>query len=155
MPSQDEMKTVDPGKITQQGNSSGVDYSMIGIEEEKKVVVEEKNVGTAEPVLEFAEEMPSFPGGEEELSAFMGENVKYPEIARKAGVEGKVWVQFTVGKDGRVSSIIVLKGVGAGLDEEAVRVIKLMPKWTSGKQNGVPVSVSYKMPIVFRLQGGN
>ncbi len=103
-------------------------------------------------VFKFVEEMPTFPGGQDALLTFFAQNVKYPEIARRAGVEGKVFVQFVVGKDGNVAQASIAKGIGAGCDEEAIRVTKMMPKWNPGKQNGRPVLVQVIVPIQFKLQ---
>ncbi len=100
----------------------------------------------------FVEEMPTFPGGNDALMSFFGQNIKYPEIARRAGVEGKVYIQFVVGRDGSITSAQVAKGIGAGCDEEAIRVVKLMPKWNAGKQNGRTVLVQVVVPIIFKLQ---
>jgi len=152
IPTQEEMQFKDPGKVTQEG--TGV-YSldvgdMLSVEQSNVVGTEDKTQ-EKEEVFTFAEEMPSFPGGDEELYAYIGQNIQYPEIAKKAGTEGKVIVEFTVGKDGRVSNVRVLKGIGAGCDEEAVRVIRSMPKWNPGKQNGVPVPVRITVPIQFKL----
>jgi periplasmic protein TonB len=78
--------------------------------------------------------------------------LRYPRQAVQQGIEGKVYVQFVVGRDGKVSQISVLKGIGFGCDEEAMRVVSMMPTWTAGKQGGKPVSVRYNLPISFKLQ---
>lgn len=103
-------------------------------------------------VFRYVEEMPQFPGGQDQIPSFFAANIKYPEIARRAGVEGRVFVQFVIGKDGSITQVQVAKGIGAGCDEEAIRVVKMMPKWTPGKQNGRPVLVQVVVPIQFKLQ---
>jgi protein TonB len=95
--------------------------------------------------------MPSYPGGIEELLSFIRKSIIYPEIARRAGVEGKVLIGFVVERDGSITEIKIIKGIGAGCDEEAVHVLELAGKWIPGKQNGKAVRVSMVMPFDFRL----
>lgn len=103
-------------------------------------------------VLEKAEVMPQFPGGDQAMMKFVSENVQYPEEAKEKEISGRVMVGFIVEKDGSISDVKVVKGIGGGCDEEAVRVVKAMPKWKPGKEKGKPVRVSYQMPIIFKLQ---
>jgi len=103
-------------------------------------------------VFEKVEDMPEFPGGEQAMMDFVSKNVVYPEEAINKGIAGRVFVGFIVEKDGSVSEVKVLRGIGGGCDEEAVRVVKSMPKWKPGKMKGKPVRVSYMMPIIFKLQ---
>lgn len=98
------------------------------------------------------EEMPSFPGGDNALLSFLGKNINYPQMAADAGIMGMVYVSFVVDKSGNVNNIRVLKGIGGGCDEEAIRVLKQMPKWSPGKQRGKAVNVHFNLPIKFRLQ---
>ena len=114
----------------------------------KKTVAQEEEV---KPFL-IVEQMPEFPGGAEDLMRYIQQNVKYPQMARETGITGTVFVQFVVGKDGRISDVRILRGIGGGCDEEAIRVIKSMPTWKAGKQNGVHVPVYFKMPIKFSLR---
>ena len=109
---------------------------------------------TKDTVYQIAEEMPEFPGGVEALMDFVGKNVKYPEEAKEKEISGRVFVSFVIEKDGSVSNVKVLRGIGGGCDEEAIRVIKAMPKWTPGKQKGKPVRVNYQIPINFKLDDG-
>ncbi len=97
------------------------------------------------------ETMPSFRGGEQKLFEFIGKNVVYPQEAIDAGIEGKVFVEFYIEKDGTVCDAKVLRGIGYGCDEEALRLIGLMPKWCPGKQRGKAVRVRYTLPINFKL----
>lgn len=98
------------------------------------------------------ETMPSFPGGQEALFEFLSKNVKYPAIAQKNGIEGRVIVEFVVAKDGKIEKVKVARtGGDPSLDKEAVRVIKSMPRWTPGKRRGEPVRVKYTVPVNFRL----
>jgi periplasmic protein TonB len=105
-----------------------------------------------EEIFTIVEDMPSFPGGEEALFKYLGQNIKYPQLAKEAGITGKVYVNFVVDKDGNVTDVKVLRGIGGGCDEEAIRVVKNMPKWSPGKQRGKPVKVSYNLPIRFSLK---
>jgi protein TonB len=98
---------------------------------------------------------PEFPGGETAWAKFMQKNLRYPNQAVEAGVSGKVFVSFVVEKDGHLSDIKVIRGVGYGLDEEAIRVLKLAPAWKPGIQNGRPVRVMYTMPFSFQLPDNN
>lgn len=102
-------------------------------------------------VKDIVETMPSFVGGLEEFYKFVSKNLKYPAQARRIGIEGKVFVHFVVDKDGSLSDIKVVKGIGAGCDEEVERIIHKSPKWNPGKQRGNPVRVRMMMPITFRL----
>jgi len=97
------------------------------------------------------ETIPSFRGGERMLFEFLGNNLVYPKEAKEAGVEGKVFVEFYIERDGTVCDAKVLRGIGYGCDEEALRVIGLMPKWSPGMQRGKAVRVRYTLPIVFKL----
>jgi TonB family protein len=98
------------------------------------------------------DEMPEFPGGDEARMKFMVENLKYPENAKKSGIQGRVFVTFVVEKDGTVTDVSVLRGIGGGCDEEAVRVIEAMPKWLPGRHRSEPVRVRFNMPIHFSLE---
>lgn len=103
-------------------------------------------------VFDIVEQQPLFPGGPAALMKYLHENTKYPVVAQENGVQGRVTVQFVVEKDGSISDVHVLRGVDPSLDKEAVRVVKSMPRWTPGKQNGITVRVNYRVPVLFRLQ---
>jgi TonB family protein len=109
------------------------------------------NRSSGSELITYVQQMPEFPGGQKELMKFLNENLAYPEEARKNGVEGKVISQFTVNADGSFSDIKILQRLGSGCDEEVLRLITLMPTWTPALQNGKPVAVVYKMPVVFKL----
>lgn len=102
-------------------------------------------------VYQIVEEMPQFPGGENALMEYVSKNVVYPEEAKEKEIQGRVFIGFVVEKDGSIGEVKVLRGIGGGCDEEAVRVIKGMPKWKPGLQKGKPVRVSYQIPIYFKL----
>ncbi len=97
----------------------------------------------------YVETMPEYPGGEEALFKYLSKNIKYPPEAYKNNIGGKVIIEFIVGRDGWVRDVKVIKGIGYGCDEEAVRVVQGMEQWKPGTQNGKNVSVSYKLPIKF------
>jgi protein TonB len=97
------------------------------------------------------EVQPSFIGGNSEMYKFLGKNLKYPTAAQRANIQGKVFLSFIVEKDGSITDIETMKGIGFGCDEEAMRVVKLMPKWIAGKQNGRNVRVKFTIPVFFRL----
>ena len=106
----------------------------------------------SETVLTYATEMPSFPGGDSQRLKFLSKNIRYPQQASENGVQGTVFVSFVVKKDGSLTDIKTLRGIGGGCDEEAIRVVKKMPRWNPGYQNGKKVSVLFNMRIDFRLQ---
>jgi protein TonB len=114
--------------------------------------VEEEEIEEAE-IFTVVEESPSYPGGDAARIKFLQENIEYPQMARESGIQGTVYVTFVVEPDGRVSGVRVLRGIGGGCDEEAIRVVQKMPKWNPGKQRGKPVRVQFNMPIKFTLQG--
>lgn len=121
----------------------------IKIEETKEKVIEQVE---AAPVFTIVEEMPAFSGGEAALYKYLQTNIKYPEEAKELGIQGRVFVTFVVETDGSITDIKVVRGIGGGCDEEAVRVVKYMPKWSPGKQRGVPVRVQFNLPVKFTLQ---
>ena len=102
-------------------------------------------------VYTVVEKQPSFPGGQDGYVKFLVENIKYPAEAMKKSVMGTVYISFVVEKDGSVTDVKVLRGIGSGCDEEAVRVVKMMPKWNPGEEKGKPVAVQYNLPIKFKL----
>lgn len=106
---------------------------------------------TINPYL-IPEQIPEFPGGEEKLLKYLQNNIVYPQTAKENNITGKVFVTFVISRDGAVKDVKVLKGIGGGCDEEAVRVIKNMPKWQPGKQDGKTVNVQFNLPIKFALQ---
>lgn len=122
--------------------------------QEKSTVQE----GAAMPTTENAslyitvEQMPEFPGGEAALYTFLANNIKYPDEAKEQKVEGTVYVKFLVNKKGKISDVQIVKGIGAGCDTEAERVVKKMPDWNPGMQEGKTVDVYYTLPVKFQLQ---
>jgi TonB family protein len=98
------------------------------------------------------EQMPEFPGGEEALYRFLNENIHYPDSAKTAGIQGRVFITFVVNTDGSISDVRILRGIGGGCDEEALRVVKSMPNWIPGTQHGKPVRVQYNLPVKFSLE---
>ena len=118
----------------------------IAAPEPPKQVVEETKIFTV------VEQMPLFPGGDAALMAYLRDNIHYPTVAAENGVQGRVVVGFVVERDGSITDVNVLRSVDPSLDREAMRVVKSMPKWTPGKQNGSAVRVKYQVPVTFRLQ---
>ena len=106
----------------------------------------------ATKVFDVVEEMPSFPGGQGALMSFLSSNIKYPVVAQENGVQGRVIVGFVVERDGSITDVKVMRSVDPSLDREAQRVVRAMPRWKPGKQNGSAVRVKYTVPVVFRLQ---
>nr|WKN35533.1 energy transducer TonB [Tunicatimonas sp. TK19036] len=119
---------------------------------EEYVVADEPEEEEKDEIMIFAEEQPSFPGGLQAFYEYIGKELEYPKQAIRQRVEGKVFVQFVVNKDGSLTDIKVAKGIRAGCDEEAIRVLKAVPNWNPGKQRGKPVRVQMMIPITFRLQ---
>lgn len=111
-----------------------------------------KEIDSLEEVIIMAEQMPSFVGGEDSLYSFLYQHIVYPQIAKENQIEGRVVVRFVIEKDGLITKIEILKKLGWGCDEEAIRLIKLMPKWMPAKMNGKPVRTYFTLPIVFKLK---
>lgn len=105
-----------------------------------------------EKIFTQVEEMPSFPGGEALLKKFIDGHMIYPTVAKDAGIQGTVYVTFIVDKSGRLNDVEVLRSIGGGCDEEAVRIVKNMPPWQPGKQFGKPAKVKYNLPVRFTLR---
>ena len=122
----------------------GIDIAEL---EDQKVKIEE-----APKVFEIVEQMPSFPGGQEEMMKWISSNLNYPVDAQERGVTGRVVIRFVVTKTGSVEDIQVLRGIDPSCDREATRVVKAMPKWNPGRQNGEAVAVYFNLPILFRLK---
>ncbi len=112
---------------------------------------ENNNTGTSKTFL-WVEEMPQFPGGENAMLKYLSNNIKYPVDAREANITGVVYLSFIVDKEGEIKNIEILRGIGGGCEEEAIRVVKKMNKWKPGKQNGQAVNVQYKLPVSFILR---
>ena len=115
-----------------------------------KIVGGNNPTDTGNPIL-IAEEMPQFVGGDKELMSYLSKNIKYPIIAQETGVQGTVTLRFVVGKDGNIKDVTILRSLDPSCDKEAVRVVKSMPQWIPGKQNGIPVAVYYTIPVKFKL----
>lgn len=155
---EEEMKTQD--ELNENKTAIGA-FDVKGNDEEGGTVLKAvEEIATPEPpkheeenkVFDVVEQMPSFPGGPSALMAYLISHVKYPAVAEENGIQGRVTVQFVVEKDGSVTDVKTMKSVDPSLDREAERVVKSMPKWIPGKQNGSAVRVKYFVPVVFRLQ---
>lgn len=136
------------------------DDIMINVEADQKtemqayvpVKVQDEEESEEQQIFMVVESMPVFPGGEANLYKYLAENIKYPQMAKESGIQGRVFVTFVVERDGSVTDVRVLRGIGGGCDEEAIRVVKGMPRWTPGKQRGKSVRVQYNLPVKFTLQ---
>lgn len=139
-----------------------VDDNLINLEDDANLGVEimdykeevqEEAVEEEAIPFQLVEQKPSFNGGDaNEFSKWVNERLVYPEIAKENGVQGRVMLQFTVGADGSVSGVKVLRGVDPSLDKEAVRVVSMSPKWKPGKQRDRAVKVTYTFPVIFQLR---
>ena len=139
-PTQEEMKDVTISTVTQEGVKDVVDLPPEVESDEGKVFT-------------FVEEMPEFPGGVEKLYAYINKNIRYPNIAKENNIQGRVYVAFVVDKDGKIKDVKLERGgLGGGLEEEAIRVVKTIPDWKPGKQNGRAVQVQMRLPINFQLR---
>lgn len=118
----------------------------------EKSETKSSSITTDNKTFTVVEQMPQFPGGEEGLMNYLSSNVKYPAIAQENSIQGRVYVEFVVKKDGQIADVKILKGVDRSLDEEALRVVMNMPDWNPGKQRGKEVNVSYRLPINFSLK---
>lgn len=149
---EEEMATIEDVKTNETGseNVEGEPQVEFNVAPATEVIAEEAPV---EQLYTIVEQMPEFPGGTEELMKYLGKKTKYPPLAIRMGVEGSVYVQFVVTKEGSIDAVQVVKGLSKECDEEAMRVIKSMPNWKAGKQNGRAVAVKYVLPIKFKMEG--
>ncbi|QDK82797.1 M56 family metallopeptidase [Spirosoma sp. KCTC 42546] len=131
---------------------SGQDQSQDAVVPVTEQAAARKAVKVDGEVFTVVQEQPGFPGGMKELGAYLSENLKYPAAAQKVKAEGRVFVSFIVTKTGEVTDVKLLKGIGFGTGEEAIRVVQNMPRWTPGTQNGKVVNVRYNLPINFTLE---
>jgi len=132
------------------GNSEDVNAAdLADLQQQQNQVVEEE---TNQPYT-YVEQMPEFPGGDEARLRFLNNNSRYPTMARESGIQGTVYVTFVVSKTGQISGVKVLRGIGGGCDEEAIRLVRAMPAWIPGRQNGKPVPVQFSLPVRFNLNG--
>jgi protein TonB len=124
---------------------------------QEEIMLTEEPIAVPVPVdpnepLMMAEVMPEFPGGQEAMFKYIGQELKYPDLAVDNGIQGVVYVTFVVERDGTISEAKVLRGIGGGCDQEAQRVVQGMPAWTPGTQDGKPVRVQFNLPLRFKLQ---
>ena len=160
---EDEIKTQDELKETetafgQKDNEKGTEDRNVTRTLKEEVVVEkpvEKPKEVKEEIFKSVEQMPQFPGGDAALMKYLSSHINYPPMAAENNVQGKVILQFVVEKDGRVGEVKVARSVDKDLDKEAIRVVKSLPKFTPGRQNGQAVRVWYTLPVTFKLQGTN
>ncbi|HAQ70041.1 MAG TPA: hypothetical protein DCR48_03605 [Flavobacteriales bacterium] len=141
IPAMNELQNVQISTIQSEGIDSIIVDQVLTIEEPVN-----------EEIFSFVEVMPSFEGGDQELLRYLGDNLKYPKIAIDVNAERTVYLQFVVEADGNIAEVTVLRSVFEHLDQEAIRVIKAMPKWLPGRQNGKSVRVLYTIPIKFDIQ---
>lgn len=142
----EDLTASNPGSVTQAGAEG-----FTGMPDEGGGDEIIGNTGTDE-VFTVVEQMPEFPGGDAAMNDFLDKNLQYPTMAKEQGIQGKVWIGFIVDKFGNVSNVEVLRGIGGGCDEEAARVVGIMPRWNPGKQSGRPVIVKFRFPINFTLR---
>ncbi len=144
--SQEDLKKADAGAVTVDVTGD-IDPNQF---KEAEIIAPDE---PSEPeIFTIVEQNPEFPGGEGAMYEYLGKNIKYPQLARDNGVQGVVTINFVVNEDGSVSNVRALRGIGGGCDEEAVRVVRTLPKFIPGRQNGRNVKVYYNMPVNFTLR---
>ena len=148
-PTIEEIKDKEIATETKEGEEGGVDASLTEPDAPPAPVLEEPK---EEEPFSYVEQMPTFPDGQEAMYKFIYDRIKYPAIARENGIAGQVIVQFVVSKEGEIKNAKVMRGIGGGCNEEALRVVNEMPRWKPGKHNGRAVPVTFTLPIKFVLQ---
>lgn len=141
----EEIEIVEDDEEVEDIDFSAMDEEIDEVPDEEPVEIE------AEPIADFAEIEPAFPGGESAMMEWIRDNINYPTMAVEMGEQGIVYVQFVVNKDGSIEQVKVVRGVSDSLDDEAKKVVKRMPKWTPGEQAGKKVRCRFTLPIHFRL----
>ena len=139
------------GAFTVEGNDE-VGGAVLKAKEEIPAPEPPKHVVEETKIFTVVEQMPMYPGGDAALMGYLRDNIHYPTVAAENGVQGRVVVGFVVERDGSITDVKILRGVDPSLDREAMRVVKNMPRWNPGKQNGSAVRVKYQVPVSFRLQ---
>jgi protein TonB len=143
MPTVEELKQTEVSTVTQEGPTEVV------FEEPVQQVVQQED---EDKIFTVVEQQAEFPGGMAELYKFLNKNIRYPASARRMGVDGKVFIQFVVDKEGRISDVTIIKSLSQDCDKEALRLIQLMPPWKPGKQNGRAVKSKFVLPLTFKLE---
>lgn len=154
LPTVDELKKANPGTKTVTGDGdiyAHYDPIIKLPEPEPEPEPVKKAPPAKEKVYSFVQKFPEFPGGEAALVKYLVENIKYPVMALENGIQGNVILQFTVDKEGRIDDIVIVRDIGGGCGQEAVRVVSNMPRWIPGEQQGQKVSVRYTLPVRFQL----
>ena len=154
-PTADDLKDAVIASTTQDGPlSKGGNADLGGETIGKGLGIDGGGTGNGEEILNTAsvEHSPEFPGGMDAWARYIQKNLRYPSMAQEEGVQGKVFLSFVVEKDGTITDVKVIKGIGYGCDDEAMRVIKKSPRWKAGMQNNLPVRVRYNMPISYMMQ---
>lgn len=154
-PAVEELKEAVAAEKTQEGDPNAEEVIAapeVSAGPTKAEVVVEAPAPKDDEIFTVVEQQPEFQGGTAAMYAWLGKNIKYPAAAQRANISGKVFVSFTVNTDGSITDAQVLKGLGFGTDEEAIRVVKSMPRWKPGKQSGRSVRVKYNLPISFQLE---
>lgn len=151
-PTVEDLQNALPGQETVEGNSDilTIEAPTAEAPASKGVTIEAERPKDSE--VFNVEQAPEFIGGNSAMGEFLRKNLKYPPQAASAGIQGRVFISFVVGSDGKIENVQTLKGIGFGCDEEAERVIKLMPKWKAGRQSGTPVRVKFNLPVVFQME---
>lgn len=154
----EEVKDEDQMKSQQELNQTKVQISVADVKGDEKGTVDIADVKAKvteiveDKVYQVIEQMPQFPGGETELLKYVQSNIKYPVIAQENGIQGKVILRFVVSKSGMVDRVEVARSLDPACDKEAIRVVKTLPRFIPGKQNGVNVSVWYTLPVTYKLE---
>ncbi len=158
VPTTEQIEVAVPGTQTHDGPAIEGDFQAGGpVEKTGSILIPDPPAlpeKVEDKTLTHSEVMPEFDGGMNKMYKWLGRNLKYPETAVNAGTQGRVVLTFVVEKNGKISDVKVLKGIGFGCDEEAIRVVKAMPAWKPGLQNGKPVRVKYTLPLFFSLTQG-
>jgi len=153
-PTKEELKDAVAGIENKEGEGTDVlDLPIIDHEGEDSGIIPQEPAPNDNEIFDDVDvsQMPEFPGGEEELIRYLAQNIQYPKQALDGNTEGRVLIGFVVNKEGDIDDVKVLRSIGDGCDEEAVRVIHKMPKWKPGKNNGKLVNVFYNLPVTFQL----
>lgn len=151
-PKIEEIKEKAVSTKTVEGDPNGIDPGLIS-DSKGTGVVEAPPPPPKEEIFTFVEQPPTFPGGDAALAKYLNNNIRYPHLATENGISGTVFVSFVVDSEGAIKDVKTVGAAkGGGLEDEAIRVVKKMPKWKPGKQNGRQVSVQFNLPIRFTLQ---